>query len=729
MNRLTRLVGASALLALASCGAEVPGPQPLPIDTHIIYAEIAPDSSYLSCQDVLTVDLGRRSAGRFFFFLNRSLSVDRIEDGGGEISYRRAAAPDLSLYLDAEAEEDEDLYSNAAVIVMDLPSGGGNIPEEGPRSLVVTYSGAIYDSLRVPDYSRGAEAEETKGLIDERGTFLSPATHWYPDSRKRKAVFNVTTVTPAGYHTVTQGRLALRETLDGRVKTVWKGEHPSEEAYLVAGPYDVRTLDHSGIQICTYFYESEADLSESYLQACAGYIDMYNELLGQYPYSKFAVVENFFPTGYGMPSYTLLGRRVLRLPFIIHTSLGHEIAHNWWGNGVYVDPDEGNWCEGLTTYCADYRYKLLQGEDEAREYRADINRDYTVYVDPRTEIPLADFKGRTTSASRAIGYGKCAMVFHMLERIMGEEAFYGTLRTIVSKYMFKQIGWSQIEREFSTARGEDLKWFFDQWVRGKGAPELSITKAVAVDDWPDYTLSIRLEQEGGPFRLSVPVVIHTEGGLRWKKVEMDGPVAEASFKFSHRPKAVDVDSGQNVMRRMAPDEIAPTLAMVLGDRGTIVVEPGGASDGAAAAYAALASRLSRTGEATVVRDVELSKAQADSHSLFILGSAGQNSALGLFAGEWPGKVFPKAGTFTVHDNTYTSPGDCALFVGRNPGDPGRTIAILGGLSEEAVTACTRKVIHYGKYGYVVFTSGEAVDKGTWDVRAYPRRTVRLIAIG
>ncbi len=729
MSRCAHLSVIAAFLHLASCGTEIQNPRPLPIETHMIYAEIDPDSSFLSCQDFLRVDLERMDAGRFFFFLNKSLTVDRIETGRGPVSFRTTSAPQYSRYLGELDEEDEDFYSNAAVMVLDLPTGDENVPEEGPRSLVVSYSGTIYDSLRVPDYSRGSAAEETRGLIDPRGTFLSPASHWYPRSGKGTAVFNVTTVTPAGYHTVTQGRLAERETADGAVKAVWKGSRPSEELYLVGGRYTVESVEHSGVELATYFYESEADLSESYLQACARYVDMYVELLGPYPYSKFAVVENFFPTGHGMPSYTLLGRRVLRLPFIIYTSLGHEIAHNWWGNGVYVDPDRGNWCEGLTTYCADYRYKYLAGYQEAREYRRDINRDYTVYVTPENDFPLTEFTGRTTRATRAIGYGKCAMVFHMLEGIVGEEEFFETLRTIVSKYMFKPIGWEEIEEEFSRAHGQDLEWFFDQWVRGTGAPTLKISKAVAVEGWPDYQLSVTVEQEGGPFRLSVPVVLRLEGRRLWKTIEMDGPVAEMSFSCPAKPLAVELDSGHNLMRRMTAREIAPTLAIVLGDPETIVVTPSGAPDDMAAAYNDLAEQLTRTGEATLVNDAELTREMASSHSLFVLGGAGQNSALVLFEGEWPKKVFPRPGEFEVQTQTYTSPEDCALFIGTNPLNPEKAIAFLGGLSAGAVSACSRKVIHYGKYGYVVFKGGQAVDKGTWELRDYPRKRVELIATG
>ena len=57
---------------------------------------------------------------------------------------------------------------------------------------------------------------------------------------------------------------------------------------------------------------------------------------------------------------------MIRLPFIPYTSYRHEILHNWWGNGVYVDWEEGNWCEGLTSYGADHAAKEEQGFTEGR---------------------------------------------------------------------------------------------------------------------------------------------------------------------------------------------------------------------------------------------------------------------------------------------------------------------------------------------------------------------------
>jgi aminopeptidase N len=107
--------------------------------------------------------------------------------------------------------------------------------------------------------------------------------------------------------------------------------------------------------------EPDATLARPYLDATADYIRFYSQLIGPYPYAKFALVENFWETGYGMPSFTLLGSKVIRLPLILHSSYPHEILHNWWGNGVYVDTAGGNWSEGLTSYLADHLIREQQG--------------------------------------------------------------------------------------------------------------------------------------------------------------------------------------------------------------------------------------------------------------------------------------------------------------------------------------------------------------------------------
>ena len=113
---------------------------------------------------------------------------------------------------------------------------------------------------------------------------------------------------------------------------------------------------------------------------------MYDSLIGPYPYDKFAVVENFWETGYGMPSFTLLGPKVIRFPFILHSSYPHEILHNWWGNGVYIDYEAGNWGEGLTAYLADHAFAGDRGEDAT--YRKEQIIKYMSYIQADDEIRI-----------------------------------------------------------------------------------------------------------------------------------------------------------------------------------------------------------------------------------------------------------------------------------------------------------------------------------------------------
>ena len=101
---------------------------------------------------------------------------------------------------------------------------------------------------------------------------------------------------------------------------------------------------------------------------------------------------------YGMPSFTLLGSRVIRFPFILHSSYPHEILHNWWGNSVYVDYDSGNWAEGLTSYLADHLIKEQRGGGSA--YRRNVLHKYTSYVSRQGDFPLTDFRSRHSARCR-----------------------------------------------------------------------------------------------------------------------------------------------------------------------------------------------------------------------------------------------------------------------------------------------------------------------------------------
>ena len=100
------------------------------------------------------------------------------------------------------------------------------------------------------------------------------------------------------------------------------------------------------------------------------------------------------PVGLGFPNLTYVGRRVLALPFLRGRSLAHEVLHNWWGNGVAIDYDGGNWAEGLTTFMADYALAEDRGKDAARHLRLGWLRDFAALPQDR-DIHVTKFLGLT----------------------------------------------------------------------------------------------------------------------------------------------------------------------------------------------------------------------------------------------------------------------------------------------------------------------------------------------
>jgi len=214
------------------------------------------------------------------------------------------------------------------------------------------------------------------------------------------------------------------------------------------------------------------------MRTCLQYIEMYNKLIYPYPYSNFALVENFWETGYGMPSFTLLGPKIIRFPFILHSSFPHEILHNWWGNSVFVDYRSGNWCEGLTVFLSDHLIK--EQKNQGKEYRRDVLQKYTNFVNNDNDLSINKFTSRHNSVSSAIGYGKGMMIFNMLRFQLGDTIFIKLIKSFFNENKYKKAGFDDLNKAFTRTSGIDHTEFFDQWVRRKGAPQIQLSEVSTV---------------------------------------------------------------------------------------------------------------------------------------------------------------------------------------------------------------------------------------------------------
>lgn len=621
-----------------------------------------------------TVTLNPRGAASLSFALHPGATVHRV-------SVEENAVP-----VD---------FSNGTLVVA-LPAGS----RVGAVRIGIGYRATFNDPL--PE--RAATAEDptygVDGVISSQGVFLGGGAAWYPRSPVTPEKRTIEVTAPAGIEAITAGRRLERRSEGGRSISVWSEDHPAGNLSLSAGAYLISERKHGGLPLYAYLSPGNASLAAAYLDASADYLKFYEGLFGPYPFEKFAVVENFFPTGYGFPSYTLLGGTVLRLPFIIGTSLPHEIAHNWWGNGVLVDYRQGNWCEGLVTYLADYLLEERKSPAAGRDYRLRILADYASLVSPASDFPLAEFVSRSDPASRAIGYGKGAMLFHMVRTMIGDQAFFGALRELCRERLYQPASWGDFVRVFSRAAGKDLAPFMEQWLRRTGGPRLSLADVTSRPAGGKWLVTGKVVQTPPYWSFPVTLSVATAGSESSQTVTSDRASAPFTFSLAEPPKRLSLDPDANLFRLLDRGEIPPAINRIKGSRDLLVVLAKGCRAGRET-LALLLDSLGQRGVRIVPED-EVRGSELAGHDLLFCGVPAGKGLLPPL----PEGVTVSPGGFAAGHEAFDKAGDALFLVTGHPADRDRVAALFLPLSGEAAEACVTKITHYGKYGLLVFSGGK-----------------------
>lgn len=583
-----------------------------------------------------------------------------------------------------------------------------------PLDLNVQYTCRFDDSAPVRPLNTDNPGFGVSGTVSPLGTFVLPGAGWYPRVGGARESFDLRVDGPAGTVGVTAGRMVGIDHPGKRTVSRWQVDNPLEGLSLSAGPYAVDRKTENGLTAATYLFKQNRHLSSRYIEASLGYLKRYSDLFGAYPYDGFAVVENFFPTGYGFPAYTLIGGRVLRLPFIPETSLPHEIVHNWWGNGVLVDFASGNWCEGLATYTADYLNKAQRSPDAAMDYRRQALRNFASLVSPTTDFPLSRFRSRMDPATKAVGYDKAAMVFHMLHQEVGEAAFWSALRDLYRQFLFKRASWRDLQKIFERQSGRSLDAFFQQWIDRPGAPQIRLENVSQRPGEAGYRTSGRIVQEKPYFDVTFELVVDTKDGPVRQVVRVSEKQTEFEITSGARPRALAADPDYHLFRRLTPEEMPPTVNTLKGSTSVVLVVSGrmGRFGRPMARQFAQAMGLDPI---QTVDEADFNPSDAAGKDLLFIGLPDHPELL-----QWlPRELELETGSFHLAGQQFNESMDVLFFVSRHPDHSKNLVSLLHPLTPVAAESATVKIPHYGRYSFLAFSDGRNRVKGTWEVNASP----------
>ncbi len=543
---------------------------------------------------------------------------------------------------------------------------------EEPRTLLISYEKRIEDSF--------------ENIISTKAVVLSANWHPIPQS---KATFSLSAQVPKGWTALSQSDKLIVRGADKDLQ--FSFSQPVYGLTFIAAPYvkNQKTV-RDGLQVHTLFFEEDRDLAESYLEAAAGYIKHYEEIIGPFPYNHYVIAENIMPTGYGFPTFTLLGQQVIRLPFIKQTSLGHEILHSWFGNSIDISADSGNWAEGLTTYLADMFYRSQAGQGS--QSRKEAIQHYQSYIDESTPS-LDQFRGagherRANQAIRAVGYQKSAMLFHELSIRVGEDVFYRGIKDFYRRYKGEAASWQNLQMVFEELSGQNLKVFFSQRLSRNDLPLLGADNISIKQGSSDTSVSLTITQDQSPpYELLLPVSIVTSTGARHFQSLISEPTTRLSYQVDSTPLEIILDPEYDLMRRLSPAEDKPLWSALLGAENCLVVLPDVTGENR---YSSLVTLTDHYG-CQSISSSDLKQEDIENHSVIFLGTS--NNYLRSTFGS---PAHPTSG-FIVD-------------VRRNPFNAEHAAALISSSSSRETEAAVSRLSHYGKYSYLHFEQGRITEK-------------------
>ncbi|MGQ9687417.1 MAG: M1 family aminopeptidase [Desulfobaccales bacterium] len=300
--------------------------------------------------------------------------------------------------------------------------------------------------------------------------------------------------------------------------------------------------------------------------------------------------------------------------------------------------------------------------------------------------PLRLFSERLDFSSRSIGYGKSAMVFHMLRRMMGDETFFTAMKEFVQENTFRVASWDDLRRVMEKRSGNNLTWFFRQWVDGTGLPALRVQEVMVKPVGKKFELSFTLAQKGKVFKLLVPLTFYFQEGSQKQRVTLAASKERFAFVLEAKPEELVIDEDYDVFRQLTAAENPPTVERLATGK-NIAVLPA-IRDGN---YHFILTTLKQ--EAVSVKIVEPEA----------VSKANRASSLIIFGRDHPliGRIL---GNLDLPEEGFS------ITVRKDPKRPDRLVTVIHCSPGEKVDTALKDVLHYPFFSNYLFRQGERVNQ-------------------
>lgn len=464
--------------------------------------------------------------------LNTSIGIDTIKIGSTSLTYTHASNV-VAINLDRT-------YNAGETVVMKISYHHNNVTAAG----FYASNGMVFTD---------AEPEGARG--------------WFPcwDKPSDKATWDLTARTPTTVILGSNGRLADSTVNGGAIFYHWVSRDPIATYLMTMIGKVGYNLDviwwkkisnpNDSIPIRFYWNTGESGLA-NIKSKMPSMMTRFSQLFCEHPFEKngFATANNQFTWG-GMENQTLT---ILAPNYWNENVVAHEFGHQWFGD--LISP--GTWAdiwlnEGFATYC-----EALWKEHTTSyaSYKSAINSNASSYIsqnpgwsiyNPAWAITTPD---QNTLFNTAMTYYKGACVLHMLRYTLNDTTmFFNVLRSYTKdtvSFKFKNAVTADFVTKVNSVTGQDLTWFFNQWIYQPNHPVYANTYNYS-GSGTNWTLRFNAKQtQSTPafFKMPIEIKVAFVGGTDTTvRVMNDANNQLFTFNFTKQPNAVTFDPNANIV--------------------------------------------------------------------------------------------------------------------------------------------------------------------------------------
>ncbi len=431
-----------------------------------------------------------------------------------------------------------------------LPAG---LAKGASTNLTFEYEGNIEsaDDSPVPGLKLAYIGDDT--------SYLLYAGRWFPVSGYglNRFTANISVTVPAhmrvigsGKETVTDNPASAKPNTNGLPTKTFKFvyDKPSFPGTIVAGIFQQYKSDEAGLDLHVYFKPDHEKLAPEYtttaVQEFTYFITLYGTPLSQ----KLSVVElpgDTVPYAWAPEIAALAGPSITEKTN--YRLLANAVAHQWWGASVSPASKDDWWLiDGFSRYSEAMYVENAAGAAGLEEAIKDMSVGALAY----DTVPLSSASKLDPFSTefQSLVTDKGAMILHMLRWVLGEDKYLKTMREFAETYSGKAATMDDFRAIAEKNYGEQLTWFFSQWLDSTGAPEFKVKYTTyRLGSNKGFRVTGEISQDLDLFRMPVDLRIDTDGKTEDKKIEVVGTNSPFTVETFGRPRRIAVDPEHRVL--------------------------------------------------------------------------------------------------------------------------------------------------------------------------------------